>query len=544
MNNPSRTARVTHRLFYRYLSPGQTFTIIAFIIWLFIHGDYGITWDEPQNCSYGEAVRAYFFTPESFEHFSHLNFAPNAYFYGPLLSLVCAMISHATNADIFAVRHAVQGLFWVAMFFPVCALGRRIAGKAGAWCAGLALLGMPTLLGHAFNNPKDPPLACAAIWLLHLSIAAANARRLNWRHVLTLGAGIGFVLLMRPGAWFLCVLPGLVPLATAWRAFKGEDQRHILRKTLNTLPILVAAIAFGWVLMILPWPSALHSPVIFPIRAAFYAMHFDGIYPTIFRGSIYASNELPWDYLLTYLVLTLPLPLLLLGLWGQLVLWRKACLSISKRMAVLGTVFLFWFPMVMFIVMRPNIYDGMRHFLFILPAAAVMAGAAAADLIHRWPALHKTFAWPAAVLLLLSAVPAMIQMHPYESVFFNRLAGSRITLPSRYEIDYWLSSYREAALWLNGIQEKSSKPLSVAVASSDDSALPCLTHYLAPGIRVTRITFADYTHFQLPPEIDYYVATSRLDQWRNFPINPAVHVIERDGILLTVIRGKTGSASK
>jgi hypothetical protein len=41
-----------------------------------------------------------------------------------------------------------------------------------------------------------------------------------------------------------------------------------------------------------------------------------------------------------------------------------------------------------------------------------------------------------------------------------------------------------------------------------------------------------------PPEYDYYVATVRYRQWQNFPSAPIVHRIERDGIVLTVIRAQ------
>jgi hypothetical protein len=524
--------------FWRRLSPGWMFTALALLVWLLVHGDYGITWDEPEQCNYGEAVRNYFFTSQSFAEFSHSNLPGNAYLYGPLLGLVCATISHATGADIFAVRPAVQGLLWVAMFYPVCALGRRISGRIGAWCAGFALLGMPGLLGQAFNNPKDLPLACAAIWMLHVSVAAASARRLNWIHALKLGGAVGFVLTMRPGAWFLCVVLALVPLAVCWRVSKMPGERRISGAFAGTLLVLGAAVVMGWILMILPWPNAWHSPLGYPIKAAFYAMQFDEVYPVLFRGTIYHSNHLPWDYLASYLVLTQPLPLLVLAVWGQLVLWQKAFRSISKMVAVLGIAFLFWLPMVMFILLRPNVYDGMRHFLFILPPMAVFAGIAAASLIQRLHRLPKELLLPGVFALLLSAAPAMARLHPYENVYYNCLAGPRNTLPERYETDYWLSSYREAALWLNEVQSHYRRQLCVAVTVSEQS-LPVFTHFLDQKIKAAHVNFGEFSHFTLPPEIDYYVATSRFNQWQNFSNTPIVHRIERDGILLTIIRGKS-----
>ena len=519
---------------FRRISPGWTFTILAFLVWLFVHGDYGITWDEPCNSGYGEALRLVFSGGQSFTEFSHApNLPANTYYYGPALDLSCAVISHTFNADIFSVRHAAQGLFWVAMFYPVCALGRRLSGLPGAWLAGVALLGLPSLFGHAFNNPKDTPLACAAIWLLQVCAAAAAAPRLNWRQVLSLGGALGFVVMVRPGAWFLWALLGLVPLAAGWRV-RWQVDRQLFGVQGRTAFALLAAVGLGWILMILPWPNAWHSPFLHPFKAATYAMHFDAIYAVLFRGTYESSNQLPWDYLVTYLVLTLPIPLLILAVWGHLVLWRRASGSIPATMTALGLAFLLWFPLVYFVLARPNIYDGMRHFLFMLPAVAVLAGIAAADWVERLPKVPRWLVIPGVVALLLSAVPAMVRLHPYQSSYYNWLAGSRTTLADRYETDYWLSSYREAAGWIKETQSHSDRPLCVALAGND-SCVTLFDHFLDPKTKVVLIPIGNWTRASLQPEVDYYVATARFGQWRNFPGLLVAHRIERDGILFSLI---------
>lgn len=520
--------------FFRRLSPGGAFTILALLVWLFVHGDFGITWDEEVQSRYAEALWQVFSGGQSFAEFSHApNLPANIYYYGPALDLACAVISHLFKADIYSVRHAAQGLYWVAMFYPVCALGRRLAGSAGGWLSGAALLGLPSLFGHAFNNPKDTPLACAAIWLLLACAAAAAAPRLGWRQVLSLGGALGFVVMVRPGAWFLWVLLGLVPLAAAWRV-RWQVDRPALAVLGRTVGVLFAAVGLGWILMILPWPNAWHSPFLHPFKAATYAMHFDAVYAVLFRGTFQDSNQLPWDYLVTYLALTLPIPLLILAVWGHLVLWRRAKGSIPASLTGLGLMFLLWFPLVYFALARPNIYDGMRHFLFMLPAVAVLAGIAAADCVERLSTAPRWLVLPGVVVLLLSAVPAMVRLHPYQSSYYNWLAGSRTTLPERYETDYWLSSYREAAVWIKEAQSHSDRPLCVALAGND-SCVTVFDHFLDPKTKVVMIPFGNWTQSSLPPEMDYYVATVRMAQWRNFPGLPVAHSIERDGILFSII---------
>ena len=529
MTSRNSWRRIT--LLFRRLPAEWWFTILALLVWAILHGDYGITWDETVQSAYGEAVRKFFFIPQSFAEFFQANVPKNIFFYGPALDLVCATIARISGADIFAVRHGVQGLLWVAMFFPVCALGRRISGEAGAWFAGFALLGMPSLFGHAFNNPKDLPLASATIWLLHLSVTAAAARQLRWQHVLTLGGVLGFLLAMRPGAWFLGVLLALVPLAHC-RRDRGPFAPTLGRASLT----LVAAIVVGWILMILPWPSALHSPLWHPIAAARLAFHFDEVYPVLLGGITYRSNELPWNYLATYLVLTLPLPFLFLGAWGHFVFSRGASGSIISRVTALGVGFLFWFPLVIFIIARPNIYDGIRHFLFMLPPFAVIVGVAAADLSRRLSSiLPQLLVRAAMIVFVLSAVPAMLRLHPYESVYYNLLAGPKATLHERYETDYWISSYREAAMWINEVQSHSGRDVKVIVAANAFS-YPAFAHFLDKRVKVKGAPIGDFSRVNEVLASDYYVAMVRYNQWRNFPEMPISHKIERDGILLAVIR--------
>ena len=521
----------------KQISAGVAFTGLALLIWILVHGDFGATADEPVQSRYGEAVRNHLAGNVSYDEFLKTpNLPANIFFYGPTVDLVCATLAHIFHADIFSVRHGVQGLMWVAMFYPVCALGRKISGRPAAWFSGLALLGMPSLFGHAFNNPKDLPLACATIWLLHTAVAVGTRRGLNRKMIFQLGGAVGFVLAMRPGAWFLGALLGLVPLAKLWRANKISGNWN-LKLLLRLLVILFAAIIFGWLLMILPWPSAWHSPLRHPIQAAGFAAHFAEHYPVLLRGTIFTSNQLPWDYLLIYVTLTLPLPLLVLGLWGHVIFIRKFFSTTAKIIATLGVLFVLWFPLVVFIIVRPNVYDGMRHFLFILPPIAVLAGVAAAEIARKWQLIPRKLSVPAIALLLLAGSPAMLRLHPYENVFFNMLAGPKATLNARYETDYWFSSYREAAHWINEKQSGSDRPLHVLVAGLNFYA-PVFLHYVNAKSVTTMAGIGDLTGWPLEAQYDYYVATERYGQTLNFSNAPIVHVIARDGIVLTVIRAQ------
>src|ERR1044071_8282194 len=54
---------------------------------------------------------------------------------------------------------------------------------------------------------------------------------------------------------------------------------------------------------------------------------------------------------------------------------------------------------------------------------------------------------PIVAVLALSIIP-IVRLHPYQSTYYNELVGGTRGASLRFETDYWLSSYREAAMWL------------------------------------------------------------------------------------------------
>ena len=132
--------------------------------------------------------------------------------------------------------------------------------------------------------------------------------------------------------------------------------------------------------------------------------------------------------------------------------------------------------------------------------------------------------------------PQALALHPYEYIYFNALAGDPGTLHERYDTEYWVTSYREAAEWLNGIQARTEAPLKVGVAANEGSIgamMPFLNE------RTHLHLFSPLEDFSTTPWIDgmdYFVSTVRYRTWRDFPSGPEAKRLERGGMLLAVIR--------
>jgi hypothetical protein len=98
----------------------------------------------------------------------------------------------------------------------------------------------------------------------------------------------------------------------------------------------------------------------------------------------------------------------------------------------------------------------MRHFLVFLPAFVIVAVLGAESVSN---VVSRHFNWKKesvlAVLLVSLAgtnIAANFSIHPYQTIYFNALAGGLRGAQTDRRItswDYWLNSYREAGAWLD-----------------------------------------------------------------------------------------------
>ncbi|MCU1348638.1 MAG: hypothetical protein JWO56_1668, partial [Acidobacteria bacterium] len=361
---------------------------------------YGITWDESIQSRYGELSLRYYATAGHDHSGEQLR---NLRWYGPLFEMLPAAVYPPAPEWKYAIRH----LFIVLTGFAAL-LG------AGVYCtligadpiAGQLLLAfLPHFYGHSFNNSKDVPFACAIVWTM-VTMARLIEQPTRKRLALA-GLALGAALSIRVGA---LLFVGIVLIVI------------LLKRRREAVAPFAAACLLAWVVMVVAWPAAHRAPLSHPVHAFGEALAFDQTYPVRFEGAELASNELPRRYLVEMLAITTPLLTLAFALAGLVIALRRRTAADLLLVAWLAV------PLVLFVIQRPNVYDGIRHFLFLLPALAILGARA-----PRW------------AVVTACAVPlvAMLRLHPYEMTYYNALAD-----PSRFETDYWASSYREAALWL------------------------------------------------------------------------------------------------
>jgi hypothetical protein len=182
---------------------------------------------------------------------------------------------------------------------------------------------------------------------------------------------------------------------------------------------------------------------------------------------------------------------------------------------------LVWFilPLAGFILSRTPLYDNFRQIFFILPPVFLMAGIVFDKI--KGTALQTAL----IALVVLPGVIGIIRLHPYEYIYYNSIIGGESDAFRRFELDYWGTSYREAADWLN---ETAPPGANIWV----DGPAHLLDLYLREDLNLYSTYEAERTE-----KYDYGVFTTRYDLDRtSYPDAKIVHEIERSDALLTVIK--------
>ena len=517
-----------------FISLGSLVAIIS------LYDDYGITWDESVQSKYGELVVSYFrsgFTDTRCNEFLNLRF------YSPLFEAICALLYAPVQDLKFEVRHACIAVTAVLTIPGLVKFARLFRDPLVAVFSSLALLMLPRFVGHSFNNSKDIPFACLFVWAMAAMatlFTTEKRRSLSWVYC---GVAFGLVLSVRVGGILLFVyyLVGLTFLALAQssRAHNSIRSYDVLSWFKGTVLVFV----ISWAIMVMFWPWAHGNVVLNPLEALRHTSDFQFSHRVLFEGETIESVELPWYYLAKYLVITTPPALLVLAVVGFGVSIKRQAQDIQSSESVICFVTQLWLllPLAYFMVKTPNVYDGLRHFLFVLPAIAVFVGLGATSLYRLLrPILPANVIFPTILLVILLPLKEIVSLHPYQMTYFNGFVGGLAKANTDYETDYWLSSYKEAAEWINKQTErKKNQQTTILLAANRHSRL-CAEYYLKNNIKVSTV-FKSGIDGSLPDDIDYYIATTRHRLCDNFPDAPIVHTIGKKGAVFTMIKGRANN---
>ena len=429
----------------------MVFSLVLFLCAsIFLVQDYGMNIDSQKNFREGEMNLNYFLTGKADKMILQWQMHGAFIF---MAADIAKRLLHDTFYlyDPVAARHILLPFltapFMLFLFFFV---KRHWNPLHGVIAVGV-LLTFPSFWGHSFNNLKDVPL------LIFFSLSIMSF--VDWR------------------------LSGETKYLYRFFIFLG------VALSIKTYAIFVPLIVLFWIAL---KPKGSDSPVSFPPRwimilhasiglliaviivLAFYAPAFWGVedkwsFLVFWHDRI---KEITWGrdnplsiYPFVQVFYRTPLMVLALAVTG--VYWAVW----EYRKSPFYSLLLIWVLIPLIIPCFPHTvvyHNGLRHFFVFLVPYSILAVVGLVQgvgfLAGKLKVDAKTLIVGIASLAIGLNLWGIVATHPYQTTFFNALAGG---LKGAQENDvadawdYWLNSYKEAGRWINLYGAVNAKVLAV-----------------------------------------------------------------------------------
>jgi 4-amino-4-deoxy-L-arabinose transferase-like glycosyltransferase len=424
--------------------------------------DYGISWDEEVQNTYGRKLLAFY--ASGFRDWSAMTYL-NLFYYGGFFDLIAAIVNRVSPFGVYETRHLLGGIFMIVGLFGCWRLTNLLAGRRAALIAVVSLTLTPILYGHGFINPKDAPLAWLIIWVIYYACRALGEGRPTRNTVIGFGVALGLAfgtrILAAPVLCYISAALVLTAIMDRWRPRPGTVP------VARTAVGLAAALPLAYVIMAVFWPWGVINPLN-PIKALHEFANFPWKGWLLWNGEMVPATNLPRDYLPRLLLYQLSehslIGITLAVIAGIAVFIRGGLALLTDRRALQYVILIqaAVVPVLAFVILRPTIYNGMRHFLFVVPPSVIL-GAIGWDRLFtlvadRWRGAISAVIGSLLIGLLFWQFLRMVDLHPYEYVAYNRIVGGLAGASGRFELDYWDTSLAEASRRLSARLAKVHSP--------------------------------------------------------------------------------------
>ncbi len=428
--------------------------------------NYGLGWDDYAHSHYGELLYAYYasgFTDVRAFAFSNL------FYYGGGFDLAASILDRWIPADLFESRRLMGAIVGIVGLFIVWRTARRLGGPVAGVAALILLAVTPIYYGHMFINAKDAPFAVAMAFLLYAFVRAFDEYpRPKPATIALFGLALGLLIGTRVigGIAILFAAAGLLVYALAEMRERGIYPAA--QRAATFVGMLALSLPLAYAVMAIVWPWAVQSPLN-PIKAVqYYSNFWEKPWKELYDGVRVMIPEMPRTYLPKLCLLKIPEicgGLAIAGIAGALVAIIRGKGSPAMRASLALLVAAAVLPILITVITRPVLYNGIRHFLFVVPPAAILGGIAAAWIFDKLMEYRKVAAVAGAgafAALIAITIVDLVRIHPYQYALFNHVAGGIRGASDRYMLDYWALGFKEASetLLVKIDEQKLKKPLN------------------------------------------------------------------------------------
>ena len=417
---------------------------------LFIFKDFGFATDEHINRENGGVSLSYILSTveqlfaidihwakSSLSEFHRNLFSYKDRDYGVAFDLPVMVIERLfhvdSSRDQYLLRHFLTYLIFVSgsiSFYLI--VNARFSDWRIAVLATTFMVCSPRIFAESFYNNKDIVFMSLFITALYHSLRMIDTpkfRNCFWAAL--------FSALAIDVRIIAVVIPLIVVVAVILKMLRNELNRKHQPHFLAGYLALTACFTISF------WPWLWTNPLGHFTEAVRNMAQFRWLNWVLYRGHYYPSTNLPWHYLPVWIAITTPIFYLLLTAIGVCAILKTAFVN---KFRLWGTEYelqdliflsILVAPIAAAVLLKSTVYDGWRQFYFIYPALIYIAMRGFTTVWSYFKAMKLSKV--AMILLVISSLAVtiswMIRNHPYQNIYFNRLAGP--AWATQYEGDYW-----------------------------------------------------------------------------------------------------------
>jgi hypothetical protein len=439
----------------------------------------GVGWDSVFDLN---AAKISLENSKSLDIYSYYDLVPiTSEFYGTFIYKIADWLSiQMTSNSIFDDTTLLSGIYfvdlttWLISLFSVIVVSISLYVTFGSRKFSLLFFGLvstlPIWVGMSQVNSKDVPVAAGlSIFSAGFMLILKKSKTLKvfyWGIFLTsIGAGIS--LAVRPASIVLVL--AFLSINVLVFFLSNLRKEKLFSLLVSIFLIYFTTLLISLAIMYISNPISINNFYTWVLDAVRTSLNYPSIQPIKVFGQDFLSNELPPWYVFAWVWAQLPV-LTFLSLLASLILLIKR-VAIFKDLSMIYSIspFLiqaFLVPLIMLFTQN-NIYNGIRHLLFIYPALMIVSTIFLLYLVKNFDSkFFRTVSKGFVISILLLNAFATYRWLPYSYAYINPLAG--FGAQRNWDLDYWGLTSREG---IKRLEDKDSTK-NVFVMPDASSSLP------------------------------------------------------------------------
>ena len=496
----------------------------------------GLSWDELFHYLNGK-VRFNYLT--SLGQNKEYNFSNNIYYPGfydtltySLINLIKLIAPNFFKDYFDQIIHIINLLFSILSIYGLYSLVKLFLNKETAIISSLFTFINPFFFGHSAINPKDIIIFFSLVWFLYFLLKFLKKFKNKHLILMSFFAGIGCGIRLS----FIGIIIPIFILTFIY--LLKQKKKFRIKDYISYISIILIIINF---IILSTWPHVIDGGIKIYFDTIINSFNWSDVpFYGFINGEIYEIKNTPLDYFLKFMVYRMPFYSTFLLILGFIlsIIYKEKLIDIygnQIKTKIILILFIIIFPIFLAILLRVNLYDNIRLFIFILPFISIINAIFFIILIKLIRTKNFIKINFLIFLFLFSIfIYRFISLSPFQYSYINYTFINLENTNGKFEHDYWNTSFKHLVSKLEDkytIDELKRMKFSWCGGNAN-----VLAFYLNKKYKITKL-FS-------PKSADYILMTNRglfkktVNEKTCFEKYKGKNIIEinKNGMILSVLR--------